>query len=95
MALLDLLGRRWALRVIWELRGKQLSSRDLRVACDDVSPSVLQARVDELREAGIVALEAGAGYTLTPEGRRLAGTIYELNNWAKDWDKRGRTGEAD
>lgn len=86
MALLDLLGRRWALRIIWELRGGEpLSSRALRVACDDLSPSVLQARVDELRNAGIVALEAGAGYALTPEGQRLAVTLGELNGWAKDW----------
>ena len=89
MALLDLLGRRWALRIIWELRDGPLSSRQLRAVCDDVSPSVLQTRVNELRAAGIVALEAGAGYVLTAEGGRLARTLLELNDWAKDWGNRG------
>ena len=34
MAALDLLGRRWALRVLWELRGGPLSFRELRARCD-------------------------------------------------------------
>jgi DNA-binding HxlR family transcriptional regulator len=33
MALLDLLGRRWALRVIWELRSEPLSFRELQERC--------------------------------------------------------------
>jgi len=90
MALLDLLGRRWTLRVLWELRQGPLSSRGLRAACDDVSPSVLQTRLDELRAAGIVALDAGTGYGLTGEGLNLVAVLGELNSWAKDWDRRGR-----
>ena len=35
MVLLDLLGRRWALRILWELRGGALTSRALRTACDE------------------------------------------------------------
>ena len=54
MVLLDLLGRRWALRVIWELReGRRLSFRDL-MAASGTSPSVLNTRLMELRAAGIV-----------------------------------------
>ena len=49
MALLDLLGRRWTLRIIWELRDSALTSRALRTACDDASPTVMQARLSELR----------------------------------------------
>ncbi len=52
MALLDLLGRRWTLRIVWELRDdRSLTSRALRTACDDASPTVLQTRLSELREA--------------------------------------------
>ena len=51
MVLLDLMGRRWTLRIIWELRGEALTSRALRERCDDISPTVLQTRVGELREA--------------------------------------------
>src|SRR5213596_2232892 len=71
MALLDLLGRRWTLRIIWELRDDPLSSRALRTACDDASPTVMQARLSELREAGLVELLAGDGYRLTQLGREL------------------------
>src|SRR5450759_58084 len=53
MALLDLLGRRWSLRIIWELRDdRSLTSRALRTACDEASPTILQTRLSELREAG-------------------------------------------
>src|ERR1700716_2079675 len=56
MALLDLLGRRWTLRIVWELREQPLTSRALRAACDEASPTVLQARLSELRQAGLVEL---------------------------------------
>ena len=58
MALLDLLGRRWTLRVLWELREEGLGFRELQARCDAMSASVLSQRLRELREAGIVA--AGA-----------------------------------
>ena len=45
MALLDLLSRRWTLRVIWELRGGRLTFRALQQACGGVSPSVLNERL--------------------------------------------------
>src|SRR3954449_12802116 len=68
--LLELLGRRWALRILWELRGDPLPFRRLREACDEVSTSVLTQRLGELREAEIVVLEDGA-YGLTGQGREL------------------------
>ncbi len=84
MALLDLLGRRWALRILWELRGGQeLTFRALRTACDDVSTSVLNERLRELRDAGIVTV--GDGYLLTPRGARLLSALEPLHSWAKSW----------
>lgn len=88
MALLDLLGRRWALRIVWELRAGPLTSRALRAACDDVSPTVLQDRLDELRDAGLVALEETAGYALTPLGRELFERFLPLVEWADRWARR-------
>ncbi len=84
MALLDLLGRRWCLRILWELRGDPLTSRALRAACDEVSPTVLQTRLDELREAGFVEL-GEAGYGLTPLGRELCATFMPLHRFAEKW----------
>jgi DNA-binding HxlR family transcriptional regulator len=85
MALLDLLGRRWTLRILWELRGDRLNSRALRVACDEASPTVLQARLSELREAGLVELVPAEGYGLTPLGRELFETFLPLHRFAERW----------
>ena len=54
MALLDLLGRRWALRTIWELRDGPLLFRSLQERCGGMSSSVLNQRLGELRAAGII-----------------------------------------
>lgn len=85
MAALDLLGRRWALRVLWELRdGNALSFRELRERCDSMSTSVLNQRLTELREAGLV--EAGeGGYQLTRSGMQLKDALQPLDRWAKRW----------
>lgn len=85
MALLDLLGRRWALRVIWELRERPLTSRDLRVACDEASPTVVQARLTDLRAAGIVAHRVGEGYHLTELGAELLQAFTPLYQFADRW----------
>lgn len=85
MVLLDLLGRRWSLRILWELREGPLTSRALRAACDEASPTVLQARLTELREAGFVELGDGGGYGLTPLGRELCETFMPLHRFAERW----------
>jgi DNA-binding HxlR family transcriptional regulator len=87
MALLDLLGRRWTLRILWELREEALTSRALRTACDEASPTVLQARLSELRVAGFVTLAAEGGYSLTPLGRELSEQVLPLHRFAERWSK--------
>jgi DNA-binding HxlR family transcriptional regulator len=87
MALLDLLGRRWALTVIWELRDGPLSFRELQARGGAISSSVLSHRLAELREAGI--LEASEeGYRLTGEGRDLLAVFPPLDAWARRWAER-------
>jgi DNA-binding HxlR family transcriptional regulator len=88
MALLDLLGRRWSLRIIWELRAEPLNSRALRTACDEASPTVLQARLSDLREAGLVELIPASGYRLTELGKDLFETFLPLHRFAERWSKR-------
>ncbi len=84
MAALDLLGRRWTLRILWELRGGPLTFRALQTACDDVSPTVLNTRLRELRDDGLV--DAGEdGYALTVEGRALGRALRPLLRWAEAW----------
>jgi DNA-binding HxlR family transcriptional regulator len=91
MVLLELLGRRWALRVIWELRSGPLLFRVLQERCGQMSSSVLNERLHELRAAGVVELGRG-GYRLTREGRRLLEAYAPLNAWAERWAARTREG---
>jgi DNA-binding HxlR family transcriptional regulator len=89
MVLLDLFGRRWSLRILWELREQSMTSRALRTACDEASPTVLQARLTELRDAGFIELIPASGYGLTPSGRELLETLLPLHRFAERWSKRG------
>ena len=83
MALLDLLGRRMTLRALWELRRDRLTFRAL-LAAAETNPSVLNARLRELRELGLVDHDA-AGYGLTPLGIELLQQLLPLDAWAKRW----------
>jgi DNA-binding HxlR family transcriptional regulator len=95
MALLDLLGRRWALRVLWELRDDQTAPtfRELQANCGDVSSSVLNERLRELRGAGIATVKPGGGYILTPEGHELMRALAPLDEWASGWAARAGRAE--
>jgi DNA-binding HxlR family transcriptional regulator len=79
---LELLGRRWALRLVWELRRSTLTFSELRERTG-ISPSVLSARLDELVRAGIIERDPGRSYRLSGNGRELARILYELNRWAE------------
>lgn len=84
MALLDILGRRWTLRILWALHGGPRNFRELRIDCDDMSPSVLNHRLHELRAAAIVD-HTTHGYELTRSGRDLMKAFKPLNDWSKRW----------
>jgi DNA-binding HxlR family transcriptional regulator len=88
MVLFDLLSRRWAMRILWELRSEALSFRALRGAADDISPSVLQARVNELRSAKLIA-SSDNGYVLTVLGRELLQKLLPLHGFAEAWAEQG------
>lgn len=85
MVLLDLLGRRWTLRLLWELRGAPLTFVQLRTAADGLSQSVLTLRLSELKSSGLIAASPEAGYTLTPAGREIVERLGELDKWADRW----------
>ena len=79
---LDLLGRRWTLRLVWELRRDVLTFSELREGTG-ISPSVLSSRLRELAEAGVVERDGTRRYQLTADGRELARLLFELNRWAE------------
>lgn len=86
-AALELFHRRWTLRILWELRaeGASLNFRALQAACGDLSASVLNQRLAELRAALLVAHDAGSGYRLSAQGRSLLVAIEPLLKWAPRW----------
>jgi len=90
MALLDLLGRRWTLRILWELREESFGFRALQERCDAMSPSVLSQRLIELQEAEIVQQNEDADYMLTQNGMTLLQSLAPLNDWALHWAERER-----
>ncbi len=79
---LALSGQRWALRIVWELRVGPLSFRALQAACGHISPSVLQRRLHELRDVGVVESIPRLGYRLTASGEQLFQVLAELNKWS-------------
>src|SRR5690349_16218570 len=84
MVALDLMGRRSALRILWELReGRAMTFRALQEAAA-TNPALLNTRLGELREARLVAHE-GEGYLLTAPGKELLAALRPLTEWAKRW----------
>ncbi len=88
--LFDLLGRRWALRVLWELREAQLAFGELQARCDGMSTSVLSQRLSELREAGLIEQRERGGYALTRTGSTLLGRLRWFDDWASEWAEQWR-----
>ncbi|MCZ2721969.1 helix-turn-helix domain-containing protein [Marinomonas sp. 15G1-11] len=84
MVLFDLLGRRWAMGILWGLSGSNRTFRDLQTHCGSASPSVLNTRLKELRAAHLIE-KAADGYSLTEDGRALFKHLEPLGDWAKDW----------
>jgi DNA-binding HxlR family transcriptional regulator len=93
MVVLDVLGRRGALRLLWELRDGPLNFRALQQACDS-NPGSLNARLKDLRELGTVHHEDG-GYRLSESGRSLMETLVNLQDWSEQWaNASGRNAEG-
>ena len=96
MALFDLVGRRWNLRIIWELHwaGQPLTFRELRSACGDISSSVLTQRLRELADTRITA-HTGDGYALTGTGTRLVAALQPVLEWSSTWNQELAAADGD
>jgi DNA-binding HxlR family transcriptional regulator len=93
-SLLDLLGRRWALRILWELRDGPLRFVELQRRCDAMSASVLTQRLRELAANAIVTTTDDGSWTLTSSGYALCAPIESWQTWSATWarqrSRRGR-----
>ena len=75
-AALDLLERRWTLRLVWELRRDAVAFTAIRERTG-ISPSVLTTRLRELSEAGVVERDPARRYQTAGElGYDLEYHIY-------------------
>ena len=86
MVLLDLLGRRWTLRIVWELREEPKRFRELQDLIG-ASPTIINTRLAELRAAKLVQLDEDAGYRLTTLGAELLRLLLPLHVWSEKWVK--------
>ena len=87
MAALDLLGRRWTLRLLWEFRDGPVGARGLLDRCGGLSSSVLYERLRELLAAGLIDRDEGGAYQLTQLGTELGAALEPLDEWAKRWQR--------
>lgn len=85
MALFDLLGRRWAMGILWQLNlGGVCTFRELQQRCRTISPAVLNARIKELREALLVE-RCKEGYRVTDLGQQLATLLFPFEQFSEQW----------
>ena len=89
MAAFDLLGRRWTMRILWELGAGPCSFRELQERCGGLSPASLNVRLKELRANHLVALDERTGYRLTEIGVELNSSLDPLRRWAANWAAQG------
>ncbi len=84
MALFDLLGRNWALGIIWQLSNGPMTFRKVQESCENISPTILNRRIKELVACGL--LERGdQGYQLTKSGAALFRHLKPLGAWSVQW----------
>jgi len=86
MALFDLLGRSWAIGVVWQLQHGPCTFRELQERCESISPAILNARTKDLREAGVIE-RCPEGYRLTPRGLELIEILKPFGEWSRRWAK--------
>ncbi|MGW0670091.1 winged helix-turn-helix transcriptional regulator [Streptomyces sp. NPDC002746] len=94
MAALDLLGRRWAMRILWELSQAPAGFRELQRRCERMSSSVLSTRIEELSGARLLAPD-GDGYRLTRLGQDLVEALSPLDAWSRRWAEETATATAE
>jgi DNA-binding HxlR family transcriptional regulator len=80
----ELLGRRYALAIVYASRSGASRFNEFRQVLGAVPPGTLSARLDELAEAGVLerrvvdARPPRTEYVLTDRGQRLSAVLDEL-----------------
>ena len=87
MVLIDLLSRKWLMRILWELTDGACTFRELQSKCGNISPTIVNKRIKELVEANLVQKIKPSGYQLTQLGTELIQLFAPVNDWSKKWKK--------
>lgn len=83
--LIDILGKKWVLRILWELKASPCTFRELQSRCGDLSPTIINTRIKDLCEVQLVYKLPESGYTLSQYGSELIELFYPLNDFANRW----------
>lgn len=86
MALFDLLGRSWAMGILWKLEEGPCTFRVLQERCESISPTTLNNRLKELVQSLLIERTLD-GYILTKKGKEVYHLLRPLESWAKEWAK--------
>lgn len=87
MQLIDLLGRKWVMRILWEMNAGPCTFRQLQDRCGGISPTVINSRMKDLIAAKLIEKDSPSGYQLTKSGEELLKLFGPLNQWAEHWVK--------
>ncbi len=85
LAIMELLGQRWVLRVIWELEPGALGFLELRRRMGNCSSSMLSERLQQLVAAGLVVKNDTGAWELTVAGAALGQALSGLWDWSESW----------
>ena len=85
MQLIDILGKKWVLRILWELNAGACTFRQLQSRCGDLSPTIINTRIKDLCAANFVVKTEDSGYALTAQGEELIELFLPLNDFATRW----------
>ena len=85
--LIDILGKKWVLRILWELKESSCTFRELQRRCGDLSPTIINTRIKDLCAAQLVNKSPESGYALTQLGDELIELFYPINDFANRWSE--------
>lgn len=83
--LIDILGKKWVLRILWELNASSCTFRELQSRCGDLSPTIINTRIKDLYAAQLINKSQESGYSLSQHGYELIELFYPLNDFANRW----------
>lgn len=89
----DIVGRKWALIVIYNLMDTSLGFNELKRRINTVSSKTLSNSLAYLAKEGIVERTVHQNspirveYSVTPKGREMKDLIKEMKAWGETWLK--------